>query len=463
MMMMIPIAPLALMVCLAASARAQVPAESQPATSEPESRPASQPATAPAVPTSGPAQARPATQAPAKPETDRAPAREENQEEEPTIKERAVSLLKTFRPYVIIVGGIKGEFIQNRTDTEDHREDRVTTIALSRFGVLADFGEHVHLESEFEVNLGPHGTSVWEGQAALQVRQQFLRLSNWGAQLEAGRVIDDASIDYFSEHIADTFLKDSLVRESFLASGANLGNGLLARYELPWIPLRLQFTFNAANPVSMTGSLVVGGSYWPFGRVYIAPWQQVGRDASKYPADEFHIMIWTPALVFQHRWVQAKVATQFFDVNTKADRRDDAHIKGYNLRASLQVSPFGDWLRAYGNLSRVSNPIMDQNDLAKESGESFSGWTTSAGFTFNYWKNNGVGAHYSFIRDQEGGGVLTQRHYLNVGTTYHIWDAVAIGARFGMYIHNEYPADVTQPKVTFGERSFFLTLRTTLR
>ena len=141
-----------------------MPAESQPATSEPESRPASQPATAPAASSTRPA-APPRPVSP-EPEPTKAPAKEENQEE-PTIKERAVSRLRTFRPYVIIIGGITGEFIPNRTDTEDEREDRVTTIALSRFGVMADFGEHVHLESEFEVNLGPHGTSVWEGQAAV--------------------------------------------------------------------------------------------------------------------------------------------------------------------------------------------------------------------------------------------------------------------------------------------------------
>ena len=371
-----------------------------------------------------------------------------------------ISLLSRFHPYVVVVGGFKFETLQNREDEETDRESRITTIAMSRFGVNADFGKHLYVESEFEVNLGPHGTSVWEGQAALQVRNQFLRLSGWGAEIEGGRITDLASIDYFSPHIADTLLKDALVRESFLASGANLGNGVAARYEL-LEGLRAQFTFTAANPVSTTGSLVVGGSYYPFGRFYLSPWQQVGRDASKYPSDQFHIMIYAPALLYSHKYVEAKTSVQFFDVNTNTNTKDDAHIRGYNIRANVMGHLFDDHLSPYVNFSHVRNPILDENDLSQESGETFTGWTAGGGLTYNYWKKNGVGANYSFIRDQEGSGMLTQRHYINVATTFYVWDMVAIAGRFAWFINDEYPAD--KPHARFGERSFFLTMRTMLR
>jgi hypothetical protein len=372
----------------------------------------------------------------------------------------AVSLLNRFHPYVVVVGGFKFETLQNREDEETDRESRITTIAMSRFGVNADFGNHLYVESEFEVNLGPHGTSVWEGQAALQVRNQFLRLSGWGAEIEGGRITDLASIDYFTPHIADTLLKDALVRESFLASGANLGNGVAARYEI-LEGLKAQFTFTAANPVSTTGSLVVGGSYYPFGRFYLSPWQQVGRDASRYPSDQFHIMLYTPAVLYKHKYIEAKTSVQFFDVNTNTNTKDDAHIRGYNIRANVMAHLFDDRFSPYANFSHVSNPILDKNDLSQLSGEHFKGWTAGGGLTFNYWKNNGVGANYSFIRDQEGTGMLTQRHYINVGTTFYIWDVVAVAGRFAWFINDEYPVD--KPHARFGERSFFLTMRTMLR
>ena len=82
------------------------------------------------------------------------------------------------KPYVSIVGGLEVETIQHRTDLADDREDRIVTLALSRFGLRGTLGEGVYVESELEVNAGPHGTSVWEGQAALQVRNQMVRVTD---------------------------------------------------------------------------------------------------------------------------------------------------------------------------------------------------------------------------------------------------------------------------------------------
>src|SRR5262245_17973047 len=216
------------------------------------------------------------------------------------------------RPYVAIVGGVEYETVQSKA--EDPREDRGITIALSRLGLRGDLTHGFSFESEFEVNAGPHGTSVWEGQAALQVRNQLIRWEGYRLRVDAGRVTDDSSLDYFSDHVADQLLTDGFTRGPLLASGFNRGNGVLARWEaLPG--LRPGLTINAANPTSTTASLVVGGTFPPFSRFYFAPHQQVGRDASKFPADEYHIVVVTPSVVWQYLMFEAQGGIQFFRVN----------------------------------------------------------------------------------------------------------------------------------------------------
>src|SRR5689334_7975812 len=107
-----------------------------------------------------------------------------------------------------------------------------------------------------------HGTSAFEGQAALQVRQQTLRLHRGPWLVEVGRFIDEASVDYFSAHVTETFLQDTATRSPLLYSGFNLGNGIRGQIEL--VPgLRAALTFNAGNPVSTTSSFMIGGSYPP--------------------------------------------------------------------------------------------------------------------------------------------------------------------------------------------------------
>ena len=152
-------------------------------------------------------------------------------------------LTKIVEPYVIIVGGVEAEeVIQCAEDTAlgacmgaelkneesgGTRDDRVTTLALSRFGFRGQVNEHVYFESEFEANAGRYGTSAWEGQAAMQVRNQLIRYSFKYGRVEAGRITDPASIDFFSAHIADQLLMDTYIRTPLLSSGFNRGNGVL--------------------------------------------------------------------------------------------------------------------------------------------------------------------------------------------------------------------------------------------
>ena len=266
-------------------------------------------------------------------------------EEEPTWR---------IRPYAALVGGVEYETLQTRD--ENRAEDRGVTIALSRLGLRGDIGDSIYIESEFEINAGPHGTSAWEGQAALQVRNQLIRVTRWGFTVDAGRITDDSSLDYFSEHVADQLLTDGFTRGSILASGFNRGNGLVVRYEVPAVPgLKPGITVNMANPTSTTASLVVGGTFPPFSRFYFAPHQQVGRDASMFPADEYHIVLVTPSALYRRGPFEAQTAVQFFRVNTNTSTDEDQPIDGFNIRAGVAAHLLEDRLHPFANFSVVQN------------------------------------------------------------------------------------------------------------
>jgi hypothetical protein len=364
------------------------------------------------------------------------------------------------RPYAALVGGVEYETLQTRE--ENRAEDRGVTIALSRLGLRGDIGESIYIESEFEINAGPHGTSAWEGQAALQIRNQLIRVMRFGFSVDAGRITDDSSLDYYSEHVADQLLTDGFTRSSLLASGFNRGNGILVRYDVPGVPgLRPGITVNAANPTSTTASLVVGGTFPPFSRFYFAPHQQVGRDASMFPADEYHIVVVTPSVVYRHPMIEAQVGAQFFRVNTNTSTDEDQPIDGFNLRGGVAGRLWNGRVHPFANASYVQNEVVDPDDGMRLSGEVFRGLTVSGGLDFNYLDRNGVGVQYALVQDQQGNATEFTQHFINLGSSWWLSDSTAVGARIGVYIRCD-DVDGSGCPETEGERSYFMTLRTLL-
>lgn len=364
----------------------------------------------------------------------------------------------TVEPILAVVAG--GAFETLQTKGADDRENRGFSIALSRIGLKADLKWNFAVHSEFEVNGGPHGTSVWEGQAAIQVREQLIRFERWGLRVEAGRVTDPSSFDYTSYHVMDQLLTDPYTRSGLLASGFNRGNGAHVSYEVV-SGLRVCFGVNGGNPTSTTSSIMVGGTFAPFSRFYIAPWQQVGRDASRFPADEFHFLVLSPSLTYTHRYVDAQTSLQFFRANTNTSSTSDQPIDGMNIRVGARVKLLDNALRLWANFSYVQNEVVDPNDGARLSGEVFRGLTTSAGIDYDFWGKSGVGVQYAMVRDQQGQGTRTTQHFLNIGATWWMTDWVALAARFAMFIKCEEPNSAGCPEKE-GSRSFFLTVRSQL-
>ncbi|HEY8039829.1 MAG TPA: hypothetical protein VIF15_08560 [Polyangiaceae bacterium] len=363
-------------------------------------------------------------------------------------------------PFAEIVGGLKLDTIIQGND--EHREGRVSAIMLSDFGLRGTVGDVVSFESELMANggTGLHGSSAWEGQAQLQVRKQLVRVASGPWMGEVGRVIDEGSVDFFSAHVADTMLQDTATRDPLLYSGFNLGDGVRGTFEaLPG--LRVGLAFTAGNPVSNTASLQVGGSFPPFDRFYIQPYQAVNQSPNRAPDDTFHMMLFAPSVLYTSPIVEARAEFQSYIVDTNTNSTDDQNIHGYNARVTAKLKLFDDLLSPFANFAFDRNDTVDPNDVSKLVSAKYTSITAGGGLDFNYAhaapdRPDGVGLQYERVQYQVGSGDITNLHYVNVGTTYWLNRWAAVGARFALWVVNA--VNVHDE----GERSGLLTLRVVL-
>ncbi len=363
------------------------------------------------------------------------------------------------RPYLLVSGGLKGDIVKNKPG--DDRNNRVSTFALGRLGLRARWLDFVYAESEFMASggIGLHGTSAYEGQAAMQVRQQLVRLSKSGFRVDVGRIIDEASVDYFSAHVTETFLQDTAVRDPLLFSGFNLGNGIRAQYEIA-PGLRAALTLNAGNPVSNTASLLVGGPYPPFDRFYGQPYQQVSQSANNFPDDTFHTMVVTPSVLVDSKYVDVRVAVQGFDINVNTSSSKDDHIRGYNVRGTAKLKLFDGLLVPFASSAYTRNDTLVVTDLSKRSPDRYQAVNLGGGVDLDIWRRykcshdcaDGLGAQYQQVQYQIGEGLVTTQRYFNVGATYWLAPNVSLSARFAMWL-KEMEQAPSQEAIARGQRA----------
>jgi hypothetical protein len=360
-------------------------------------------------------------------------------------------------PYLLVSGGLKADFVKARPN--EIKNDRVSTFALGRIGLKARFLDILSAESEFMASggVGLHGTSAYEGQAAMQVRQQVIRLTKWGFRGEVGRIIDEASMDYFSAHVAESFIQDTATRDALLFTGFNLGNGIRATYEI--IPgLRAGFTFNAGNPVSNTASLMIGGPYPPFDRFYSQPYQQVSQSPNSFPDDAFHVMVFTPSLMVDTKVIDTRLAAQFFDVNANTNNDQDDHIRGYNLRGTLRLKLLDRTIVPFGGAAYTRNDTVMPTNVALRSPDRYQAVNLGGGVDVNIQRRfkcshdcaDGFGAQYQQVQFQVGEGLVTTQRYINVGSTFWITPNLSLGLRFAWW-QQEAEQPVTQANVAAGQ------------
>lgn len=437
---------------------------------------------APAAPTADAPQAPAASEAPAPvpaappAQEEKAPTAEEMAGTSEVVESRPPPVVRpsiavgneTFyvKPVLALAGGIH---VENLIQTLNrNRESRATTVALTRFGLEGRLGQYVSFRSEFERNIRAHGSGVWEGTASFSVRDQVIRLQRWGATLEAGIIVDPASVDYLSTHVADTLLADKYTRDPLLYSGFNRGQGAQAAYD--WNGVRVGLGYTAANPISTSSSYQVGGSFGGGGRFWERP---LGNFRNGQPDDDLHFQVFSPSIGYTHELFEAKAMAQVFDVNYQTSSRTDPLLRGNNLRGNVLLKLHTNvgiplFITPFFNIARVQNDVANNAAGFADQllGTRYSATSVSAGVDVNVQGRSGIGVQFARVADKNPsfvpptGGTpasepitTTTQFFLNVGGTYWFTDDVALGARYAR--HQKKQSGVGDEI----DASYFMTLR----
>lgn len=362
------------------------------------------------------------------------------------------------QPYGAIAGGVHLQSLHQPPDVKTQAQN--PTVAVSRLGLRGGVGEHVTFASELEAALGGpmgYGSSVWEGQAAIAIRDQFVRYTRAGFSIAAGRIADPASYDYVSAHLGDLLYSDLYTRDPLLYSGADRGNGIYASYKLGE-HVTLGATFHSTNPTGITGTLAIGGKLQPFDRPFYLAAAQVGNSQNNLPDQNLHIYFGSPSVMWASEHVEAKAEVQVYSLDTQQSIEDDQTIRGYNLRAGVRgrfptrvgrVSP-------YLNLSRNKNEILDPIDSKYRLPDLFKSYTVSLGTDVDIAKKSGIGASYAVVDTREPEHHVRE-HYLNLGASWFIEDSFAVSVRGSVFAQQ-----ISGEMMTTGSRSLFVTARLVL-
>lgn len=367
---------------------------------------------------------------------------------------------KWVEPYGAIAGGVELQSLHQEPGQTTGTQN--PTVAISRLGLRGGFGSHITFASELEASLGGplgYGSSVWEGQAAIAIWDQFVRYERDGFAFAVGRIDDPASFDYVSAHIADLLLSDEYTRDPLLYSGADRGNGLWFSYALDHGKhVTAGLTLHSTNPTGITGTLIIGGKLQPFDRPFYLAAAQVGSSQNNLPDQNLHIYFGSPSLTVHFDHLDAKAEVQMYSLDTEEATMDDQTIRGYNFRLGARTwtdTTIGK-ASAFVNLSRNINEILDPTTSKYRLPDLFHSYTVSAGADLDYYKKNGVGFEYAMVDTREP-DQHERQHYFNLGTTYWIEDSLAIGVRAAVYAQQ-----ISGEAMTTGSRSLFMTARLVL-
>lgn len=391
-------------------------------------------------------------------EPKRTAAADDASAEGPTSVASKVDVRKSERwlePYGAIAGGMHLESLNQPPEVTTDSQN--PTVAVSRIGLRGGVGKYITFASAFEASLGGplgYGSSVWEGQAAVAIRDQYLRYTRAGFSFAAGRINDPASFDYVSAHMGDLLYTDKYTRDPLLYAGADRGNGLFASYDINK-HVTVAGTFHSTNPTGITGTLVIGGKLTPFDRPFYLAAAQVGNSQNNLPDQNLHIYFGSPSVMFKSEYVDAQAEIQMYTLDTQQAVEEDQTIRGYNLRLGVRAklpTELGK-LTPFANISRNKNEILDPIDSMYRLPGLFESYTFTTGLDFDYQKKNGIGFQYALVGTSEPEH-RTREHYFNLGTTYWIEDSVAISLRGSIYTQQLSGEDMAT-----GSRSLFMTAR----
>ena len=361
-------------------------------------------------------------------------------------------------PYGAIAGGMHLESLNQPPDVQTQEQN--PTVAVSRIGLRGGVGKYITFASAFEASLGGplgYGASVWEGQAAVAIRDQYLRYTRAGFSIAAGRINDPASFDFVSAHMGDLLYTDKYTRDPLLYAGADRGNGIFASYDITK-NLTVAGTFHSTNPTGITGTLVIGGKLTPFDRPFYLAAAQVGNSQNNLPDQNLHIYFGSPSVMFHSEYLDAQAEVQMYTLDTQQAVEEDQSIRGYNLRFGVRGKLLTEVGRftPFFNVSRNKNEILDPTDSKYRLPELFRSYTFSAGTDLDLSKRSGIGLSYAVVDTREPEQHVRE-HYLNLGTSYWIEDSFAVGVRGSIFAQQ-----ISGETMTTGARSVFVTARLVL-
>jgi len=326
--------------------------------------------------------------------------------------------------------------------------NRVSTLLLARIGFEGQLFDFVSFRSVFERNLGftiarngPVGTSVWEGTASWQARENYIRLSKWGLSLTAGIVPDPASLDYISENILDAFGMDPYVRDPLLVSGFNQGQSILLRYQLEGFAAG--FGFTGGNPLVSSLSFGFGGDVSRLGDLFNVPLRALSNGV---PGSDIQMNLFTPSLSLEGTFLGIeggiKTAAQVYRIDIDVTQDEETRLHGYNLRATGRLGFFDNFLQLYATGTVRENDRIDLDDTTELEDEAYVGAVAAGGFDLDFrklgWGPIGLGGNYYYVYQriqpdaEDGKDNDSMTHYINLGLTYWLWnDVVSAGFRWG--------------------------------
>lgn len=374
--------------------------------------------------------------------------------------------------------------ITDRSATIDFTE-RVSTLLLARIGFEGSLFEFLDFRTVFERNMGyqlsqngPTGTSVWEGNASWQARENYLRLHWKGLSLTAGIAPDPATIDYISHHILDCFGMDPFVRDPLLVSGFAQGQTILLRYTPgPLLSalegLTVGVGLTSGNPLVSSVSVGFGGEVNRLGSIFSAPRRAIDNGV---PGSDIQMTVLTPSLTYERDFgfmgVGAKVAYQHYWVDPNITQREDVQLEGFNFRGTAQVTFLDNNLRFFGGGTFRENDNADLENTEVLSDDKYQSRLASAGMDLNFGfldvpviRDLGIGGSYyrEWRRLQDeyqntGEPDDFVFHYINVGMTYTIYPEVLYGSfRFSRFMA-ESTQEATLPLIHTAN-NFILALR----
>ncbi|MBO6940008.1 MAG: hypothetical protein JJ863_33870 [Deltaproteobacteria bacterium] len=328
------------------------------------------------------------------------------------------------------------------SDVNEDLAMRVSTLALARFGFEGQLFGFLTFRSVFERNLGyslarngPVGTSVWEGTASLQARENYLRIAKWGVSLTGGIFPDPASLDFVSANVLDAFGMDPYVRDPLLVSGFGQGQGVMLRYG--WKMLDFGVSFTGGNPLTTSLAFGFGGDVSALGTLFSAPLRALSNGI---PGSDIQLYTLSPSATLDLDVFEMKVAAQLYNVDIDVAGGEDERLRGYNLRATAKVKPIEE-LSIFGSFAYRQNQQLAIPDVTMLRPDDYEGYVAAGGADFN-WGAFSVGGMYYYIRATFSETTQFTNHYINFGATYWLHQPnVAVSLRWGRSMASAEPME----------------------